>query len=63
MLPFHTSLGYILFCFLGNNSPTANGSFGFHQERHGHPREKWICKSESREWGDKTLNLLLRIKM
>ncbi|PNJ50993.1 CCDC90B isoform 11 [Pongo abelii] len=24
----------------GNNSTTANGSFGFYQERHGHPREK-----------------------
>uniref|UniRef100_A0A8D2JLV3 Uncharacterized protein n=1 Tax=Sciurus vulgaris TaxID=55149 RepID=A0A8D2JLV3_SCIVU len=24
----------------GNNSTTANGSFGFHQERYGHPREK-----------------------
>uniref|UniRef100_A0ABI7ZC02 Uncharacterized protein n=1 Tax=Felis catus TaxID=9685 RepID=A0ABI7ZC02_FELCA len=24
----------------GNNSTTTNGSFGLHQERHGHPREK-----------------------
>uniref|UniRef100_A0A2I2YMP2 Coiled-coil domain containing 90B n=1 Tax=Gorilla gorilla gorilla TaxID=9595 RepID=A0A2I2YMP2_GORGO len=24
----------------GNNSTTANGSFGCYQERHGHPREK-----------------------
>lgn len=58
-MAFCGSLGYFFVCFLGNNSTTANGSFGFYQERHGHPREKWIRKSESREWGDANFNLLL----
>lgn len=57
-MAFHRSLGDFVF-FLGNNSATAHGSFGLHQERHGHPREKWICKSESRERGDRNLQFII----